>query len=64
MSKKCTPKPQDQSRVFKEDYRKSNAALHLLYTKSAVKHLRLLDRILLDLNNMANLNMLDTQMAV
>jgi uncharacterized 2Fe-2S/4Fe-4S cluster protein (DUF4445 family) len=44
---------------FEHDVREENPGLHLLYVKTAVKHLTLIDRMLQVVEDQANLNMLD-----
>ncbi len=50
--------------VFKEDLRKQNPALHLLYVKWAVKHLVLLEECTEKLFGVSNLNMLRPAVAL
>lgn len=42
---------------FQDDWRKKNPGLHMLYTKTAVRHLRLIDEQLTNLHNESNLNL-------
>lgn len=44
--------------VFANDYRKTNAGLHMLYTKCAVKHLVEIDKAIKSFCNFSNINML------
>lgn len=44
---------------FWEDWRKTNPGLHLLYVKTAVRHLRLIDNQLSELHMESNLNLTD-----
>jgi hypothetical protein len=48
-----------ESKSFKFDHRKDNPALHMLYVKTAVQHLSIIDRQIRELSNLANLNMSD-----
>ena len=50
--------------VFKEDHRKTNPGLHLLYVKTAVVHLTVIDECLKKLEYQSNLNMLDSIQAL
>ena len=43
---------------FSQDWRKTNPGLHLLYVKTAVKHLVAIDDMLLKLNDFSNGNMM------
>lgn len=44
--------------TFKNDFRKENPALHLLYTRTACKHLTVIDRMMQTLADFSNINML------
>jgi hypothetical protein len=48
-----------ESKPFKVDYRQSNPGLHMLYVKTAVDHLALIDRQMAELSGRANGNLLD-----
>ncbi len=48
-----------KEKQFEQDWRKTNPALHLHYTKTAVKHLRIVDKCIDKMFNEPNLNMLD-----
>lgn len=45
-------------KVFPNDHRKTNAALHMLYTKWAVRHLVEIDKALKTFYDFSNMNML------
>lgn len=47
------------STEFMFDHRKTNPTLHLLYVKTAVQHLLILDSFLVRLHNLANLNLVE-----
>lgn len=47
----------DTGHVFESDFRKENPSLHLLYTVTAVPHLRAIDRALQTFWEFSNLNM-------
>jgi len=47
----------DNGHVFKEDWRKTNPSLHILYMTWAVEHLRAVDEALTKFHDFANLNM-------
>ena len=49
---------------FKVDHREENAGLHLLYVKTAVKHLKYIDEVLGKLDDFANMNILDLSCAI
>lgn len=44
---------------YEADHRCSNPGLHMLYVKSAVKHLAILDRMIAELYGQSNLNLTD-----
>jgi hypothetical protein len=44
-------------KTFKEDHRTENPALHLLYVKTGVKHLRAIDECMKKFQEFSNLNL-------
>ena len=53
-----------KEKKFEEDQRKTNPGLHLIYTKWACRHLTILDRMIQELNDCANINMDDPCLAL
>ena len=51
-------------REFKEDLRKTNPSLHMLYTVWALKHLRAIQEFKITLAGFGNLNTLNMRIAV
>jgi len=49
---------------FKEDQRKENPGLHLLYTKRAITHLAQIEEIQKKLSSFSNTNMIDISLSV
>jgi hypothetical protein len=49
---------------FKADWRKENPSLHLLYVKTAIRHLIILDQMIQRLSDESNLNLLDATVAL
>jgi hypothetical protein len=50
--------------TYPEDWRKEKPGLHMLYTKTAVKHLTEMDRAIKAFDGFSNLNMLGVTMAL
>ena len=49
---------------FEQDWRKENPELHMFYVKSAVQHLRTIDKCVKTLSKYSNLNLWDSQIAL
>lgn len=63
MTKRPRPAPNAKP-TFEQDHRKTNPGLHLFYVKTAVTHLRTIDKCQEALGNHSNGNLLDMQVAI
>lgn len=57
-------KPKAQAQEFTSDYRKTNPSLHMLYVKTACRHLAMLDQTIQRFVMEANLNLHDSMGAL